>query len=42
VLLGVTADDHVLMDWLTDRERVGAEAAAAVLEVRERVRAHAG
>ena len=42
VLLGVTADDHVLVDWLTDRERVGAETATAHLEVRERVRGRTG
>jgi hypothetical protein len=41
VLLGVTADDHVLFDWLTDRERVGAEVAAAIHDVRDRVRSHA-
>lgn len=41
VLLGVTADDHVLFDWLTDRERVGAEVAAAIHDVRDRVRRHA-
>lgn len=42
VLLGVTRDDHVLFDWLTDRERVSAEMAAALHEVRDRVRRRAG
>ncbi|KRE54522.1 hypothetical protein ASG70_10090 [Phycicoccus sp. Soil748] len=42
VLLGVTRDDHVLFDWLTDRERVSAEMAAALHEVRDRVRSRAG
>jgi hypothetical protein len=41
VLLGMAADDHVLLDWLTDRERVGPEVVAAIHEVRDRVRREA-
>ncbi|WP_406830596.1 hypothetical protein ABEG17_16615 [Pedococcus sp. KACC 23699] len=42
VLLGVTDDDHALMDWLTDPDRVGAKVSAAIHQVRDRVRLHAG
>ena len=41
VLLGVTPDDHVLFDWLTDRERVSADVARAIHDVRDRVRGRA-
>jgi hypothetical protein len=40
-LAGVTADDHSLMDWLTDPQRTDPSAAAALHEVRRRIRAAA-
>lgn len=40
-LTGVAADDHVLLDWLTDPARVRPEVADALRAVRQRVRATA-
>jgi hypothetical protein len=40
-LTGVAADDHVLLDWLTDPARVRPEVADALRAVRQRVRTSA-
>jgi hypothetical protein len=40
-LMGIAADDRVLLDWLTDPVRVGPEVSGAIRAVRRRVRATA-